>query len=687
VIRKGEQMMSQPQMRWCWCLTIGLALGCQASVPERGVSARLEEGDILDYASQQGRRLLGFNGADVRRFTFAPPVSNARAKDNGILEANGMSGKDFADAKLTATAGTTTIEMRIAEVLPPETANGKWHYRLEQLDPASNAWLPACAQPAPVFPSPPPAGLAIAMPGWWTDDRVYVDDAQAVTFSCLSGVAAKCDGWGYSPTAQTPPQTESGQPNDNSGPDVTVACVRMASADYCGIGLPTTFDGTPIHIHDVFGGPHHPEQPLPGFYFEAAWRGRAIGKEGRRIPGPALCLSKLRWATLPPGGSCPAQVPDPRISRRGNFCEDYTAAQLEQMGATIYDDSPYLDAGLLTWSDNTPATAYFTSTMLVAERYPLPPTWQITPPPGLVVPKNTFQLEATIFHRTLPQTWAASLAPLYSWSCPGGDLATTTVDLSASCDQIAHEGYVYPPNTPGRPVLRRWLHPTSGHSRTTARSPAAMIADGWHLSEVVGGVPRASFDVTVSWSVLAGYAVSLDLQTNSGEWIAPCISAAQLGSATSVVGAGNCTAAGRVVGNADIAAFRVVYTKPNAPTRTATRPYDGVAPETYVAIAKGKPTAVSISWNDLGSDYTYALDVHTASTKDWTSGCVGEELLANDTGHVFSGRCASSGATIALDSIKEVRVCAARGHDWNNPTCGTATYEGKSTALAITIPK
>ena len=112
------------------------------------------------------------------------------------------------------------------------------------------------------------------VPGVWdleTGDRrdALADDEDfAVSFSCDSGVIAKCVSWGYDPT--------------EVGADAHQACVRMARADYCGDGTPHTKNGTAIDVGDALGVQTTTHDP--SFEFEAGW-----GPEG------AVCVSKPRY--------------------------------------------------------------------------------------------------------------------------------------------------------------------------------------------------------------------------------------------------------------------------------------------------------------------------------------------------------------------------------------------------------
>lgn len=115
-------------------------------------------------------------------------------------------------------------------------------------------------------------GMFVA--GVW-DERGARHDALDVagtrvtaTYSCTSGVIAKCVNWGYAPW--------------RAGASLHQTCTRMARADYCGTGVSYTKNGTSIDVFDVAGVqmPTHD----PAFSFEAAWNEHG-----------AVCVSRTRY--------------------------------------------------------------------------------------------------------------------------------------------------------------------------------------------------------------------------------------------------------------------------------------------------------------------------------------------------------------------------------------------------------
>lgn len=565
-----------------FALLLPFTVGCFApgdSSPAVNPAERAQQ-----YVPQQGRLVQGFQTPDARRFD----LSGAAVVETQLFVGT-WGGKDVVNAPpFTAVSNAASIEMRIAAVFPPDETEPRWQYLLEQRN-AAGDWEPACDAPPqlvpPLEPLPTPT-RAIAMPGEWSG-HLYSAQPNQVTFACRTGVAAKCDGWGYSVTSKWPDHTENGIPTPAHGDNMMQACTQMARADYCGTGAPNTLDGTPIWINDAFT----PYESRDGFAFEAAWASRTF-VEGRPLaPTPVVCLSKLRWSTLPLGGDCPLRIPDPRVNGKAQFCDDMSPSDMERAGALLYSSSTFIDAGLYTYVDPTTQLNLTTTNLLPAAQGKVP-EWQIPPPANVPFPVSNQEvaLEATIFRAQLPVAIPnTTLVPLTSYRCANDLITSTLAPADATCTPIALEGWIYPPGTPGRAPLRRWYNPVTQHSRTTAISPTTMVAQGWNLVEVVGGVLRAAIDINVRWKSLPGYSYSVDVQTRAGTWITSCINSAQIGNASEIIYRGTCTGASNYpLHHEDIAAFRVVYSPslPGGTTLTATANYDGWSSDTYIALPR-----------------------------------------------------------------------------------------------------
>ena len=155
-----------------------------------------------------------------------------------------------------------------------------------------------------------PGGRGLFVAGSWDDEGTHHPSSQGelvATFSCTTGVVAKCVEWGYTPYEQ--------------GADMHQACVRMARADYCGDGVSYTKTGTLVDVFD-FSGVMAPEQDPGELRFEAGW-----GAEG------AICVNEPRYQMI---GSAGEELAPPCWQQLPR-CE--TAAQAQTMGALVANRS------------------------------------------------------------------------------------------------------------------------------------------------------------------------------------------------------------------------------------------------------------------------------------------------------------------------------------------------------------
>jgi ADYC domain len=198
---------------------------------------------------------------------------------------------------------------------------------------------------------------AYAMVGKWSKARSHTLTTD-ISFACArSGVAAKCIDWDFKPGTVGPTDLlwEHHQ-----------ACTQMANANYCMDGEAHTYDQTPVRIRDwntTIGKPAPDEYPLgkpdlrlekapptlPGdpdrIYFEAAWAPNT----------PVLCLSSLRWLSMPTDGPCGQNsIPDPRIEGSGaKFCEDWTTTDFINAHALVVNGSRTMDMRIFQWARGT----------------------------------------------------------------------------------------------------------------------------------------------------------------------------------------------------------------------------------------------------------------------------------------------------------------------------------------------
>ena len=146
---------------------------------------------------------------------------------------------------------------------------------------------------------------AILLDGVWdpaTGDRVAPGPGQAMTFACRDAALAKCVEWGYHPWASA-----DGVPLA----DHHQACTRAARADYCGDGVPHTYDGVEIHVLDQLG-----IQTDEGDYkVEAEWGpdgARCLNAANTRLPDPEnACELPACGAAFASGGLIQTGVPTP----------------------------------------------------------------------------------------------------------------------------------------------------------------------------------------------------------------------------------------------------------------------------------------------------------------------------------------------------------------------------------------
>ena len=118
-------------------------------------------------------------------------------------------------------------------------------------------------------------------------------------------------------------------------------CTRLARADYCGIGVPTTRNGTTINVWDSLPAPgpiqrHGGLLPPVGMVFEAGWN-----------TGGAVCLSHTRWL-LGDGLAIAALCPD-RLMLGGLLpavCDTVAQVLGYDANAKMFNEA-YLNLGIL----------------------------------------------------------------------------------------------------------------------------------------------------------------------------------------------------------------------------------------------------------------------------------------------------------------------------------------------------
>jgi hypothetical protein len=232
------------------------------------------------------------------------------------------------------------------------------------------SWQPYCVNNRVAFPL---AGQLQRV------DGRFVAAPGAITFACSEynlngnrpgaltgltghGVVAKAMSWGYLPGSDG---TQIISQATIDGGSLHQGAVAAGRAAYCGDGVSHTLDATSIRIFDLVDGNRAygilPLEPTPisqsvisstSYSFESVWGYDLVSKPGggtteRWHP---ICLSRLRWQTLPLGSHCGTSgvLLDPRTE--GNkFCDDMSWYELVTAGALVGIYSQWNDLGLWRW--------------------------------------------------------------------------------------------------------------------------------------------------------------------------------------------------------------------------------------------------------------------------------------------------------------------------------------------------
>jgi hypothetical protein len=150
----------------------------------------------------------------------------------------------------------------------------------------------------------------VFLSGSWDERGAHVASETTFTYSCASGVIAKCVGWGYRPEVV--------------GADLHQTCTRLARADYCGDGISWTRNGTLVNLYDDLG--IQTSDVVPGMTFEAAW-----GVNG------AVCRNEMRYRVLDADG----QPIEPHCWSQLPRCDSF--AEGKQLGAIMAVDSAHAE--------------------------------------------------------------------------------------------------------------------------------------------------------------------------------------------------------------------------------------------------------------------------------------------------------------------------------------------------------
>jgi hypothetical protein len=283
--------------------SLSIAL-CACDAVEPMVATTAQPGMTMQGTTLQGMTMLGYQVAgatlsgaalgDVRveRGELVAQLGSATLRGTALVGAHLFA--QVRNLEVTPPA-SALVEYRITQIVPelsqndPTRTGHTFLYTLEQWVEDTGSWQPGC----PVDSDGRSAAIPLA--ATWNEHGDRIESSSLFTFGCTTGVIAKCYRWGYRPWV-----TGYG--------DLTPmhqTCTRLARADYCGVGVPHTRNGTTINVWDQLPAPgpiqaHGGLLGLPplGMLFEAGWN-----TEG------AVCLSHSRWI-LDDGLGIAALCPD-----------------------------------------------------------------------------------------------------------------------------------------------------------------------------------------------------------------------------------------------------------------------------------------------------------------------------------------------------------------------------------------
>lgn len=316
-------------MALCACEVVQTSTTEQAGVNMQGMSM---QGMSMQGVNLQGMTMLGIRRAGATLSGAA--LDNVRIERGEVVAERGsttLRGTALAGAHFLAEVrnlqvtppATEVVEYRVTAVAPelsqydPTRTGNTFLYTLEQWVGDTGSWQAAC--PADTD------GRSVAIPldATWDERGDRIASSTLFTFGCTTGVIAKCYRWGYRPWV-----TGYG--------DLTTmhwTCTRLARADYCGIGVPHTRNGTWINVWDKLPSPgpiqRHGLLPPLGMLFEAGWN-----------TGGAVCLSHARWLLddgLEIAALCPDRLIPPGVG--GTVCDTISQVLGINSGAQMFNES------------------------------------------------------------------------------------------------------------------------------------------------------------------------------------------------------------------------------------------------------------------------------------------------------------------------------------------------------------
>ena len=329
---------------------LGVGLGACATNKSPGLATTQQDslntqGIKMQGITMQGIKMQGMNmqGFDIAGATLnGSPLSNVHVEQGDVVATDPVSGDELRNSDLigaqfnaevenptTNPPTTQLVAYRITDVEPedaeewdPTHTGNTYLVSLQQQDPDDGSWQPACDADMD--------GRSVAIPltDTWNDHGDRVSSSTMFTFSCTTGVIAKCYRWGYRPWLQ----------GYGDIPTMHETCTRLARADYCGDGVSHTRDGTQVNVWDTLPapGPIQVKAPTPlGMFFEAGWN-----EDG------AVCLSHPRWLLndgLVLAAECPNRLIAPGLGQ--TVCDSVAQALGYDATATMFNQS-YLNIHL-----------------------------------------------------------------------------------------------------------------------------------------------------------------------------------------------------------------------------------------------------------------------------------------------------------------------------------------------------
>jgi hypothetical protein len=295
------------------------------------------------------------------------------------------------------------------------------------------------------------SGYALAVPHAWSMSGELLRNPDYFTFACMpapvsvdppqlegGGVIAKCIDWGLPPWPVNETQDE------QEALQLHQACVRMATADYCGEGRANTIEGTPLSFYNLRGLPSGAlPETLPSMlednsqgevFLEAVW---AVDDCGNKVQ--PLCLGRKRWASLALDGAClDRDKVEGQAQRRlggaaGSLspCEGVKLEDLKKNKALLVSYSRNIDK-LLVRFGNPGTGAYWTTSAITLESggvNPISPKYK----PDLrdIGSYSSIRVEGPILSHLLSQQfitsneWKRKLKPIYRCKNPEGAFVLT----------------------------------------------------------------------------------------------------------------------------------------------------------------------------------------------------------------------------------------------------------------------